>query len=133
MPAVISKLGDNKVAVRQANNKLLAVLMDVLQPGTILEGLSMALVHSNWKVREAAVNVFTQVLPSFTGSVWHAYVKSISCFFSTVDPSFCTLCNHMSSACFSNLLLLVPQIDDVQHPGSFGLPSQLLCHLSHLL
>ena len=26
----------------------------------------MALVHSNWKVREAAVNVFTQVLHLFT-------------------------------------------------------------------
>lgn len=61
MPGLIDKLGDNKVAVRQANGKLLAVLMDVLQPGTVLDALSPALMHGNWKVREAAVNVFIQV------------------------------------------------------------------------
>lgn len=61
MPGVIDKLGDNKVAVRQANGKLLAVLMDVLQPAIVLDALSPALMHGNWKVREAAVNIFIQV------------------------------------------------------------------------
>ena len=61
MPGLIDKLGDNKVAVRQANSKLLAVLMDVLQPGIVLDALSPALMHGNWKVREAAVNIFIQV------------------------------------------------------------------------
>lgn len=61
MPGLIDKLGDNKVAVRQANGKLLAVLMSVLQPATVLDALSPALMHGNWKVREAAVNIFIQV------------------------------------------------------------------------
>lgn len=67
MPGLIDKLGDNKVAVRQANGKLLAVLMDVLQPAVVLDALSPAFMHGNWKVREAAVNIFIQVqtpLPS---------------------------------------------------------------------
>ncbi|KAL3145389.1 hypothetical protein ABBQ38_001639 [Trebouxia sp. C0009 RCD-2024] len=62
MPGLIDKLGDNKVAVRQANGKLLAVLMSVLQPATVLDALSPALMHGNWKVREAAVNIFIQAL-----------------------------------------------------------------------
>ncbi len=61
MPGLIDKLGDNKVAVRQANSKLLAVLMDVLQPGVVLDALSPALMHGNWRVREAAVNIIIQV------------------------------------------------------------------------
>ncbi len=63
MPGLIDKLGDNKVAVRQANSKLLAVLMDVLQPGVVLDALSPALMHGNWRVREAAVNIIIQVTP----------------------------------------------------------------------
>ena len=63
MPGLIDKLGDNKVAVRQANGKLLAVLIDVLQPAVVLDALSPALMHGNWKVREAAVNIFIQVQP----------------------------------------------------------------------
>ncbi|KAL0024777.1 hypothetical protein WJX79_006104 [Trebouxia sp. C0005] len=62
MPGLIDKLGDNKVAVRQANSKLLAVLMDVLQPGVVLDALSPALMHGNWRVREAAVNIIIQAL-----------------------------------------------------------------------
>ena len=62
MPSLIDKLGDNKVAVRQANSKLLAVLMDVLQPSVVLDSLSPALMHGNWRVREAAVNIFSQVI-----------------------------------------------------------------------
>ena len=61
----MAKLGDRKVAVRQANNRLLAVLRQVLQPGNVLDALSCALMHNNWKIREAAVNVFTQV-PSYS-------------------------------------------------------------------
>ena len=61
MPGLIDKLGDNKVAVRQANGKLLAVLMNVLQPAVVLDALSPACMHGNWKVREAAVNSFIQV------------------------------------------------------------------------
>ncbi len=63
MPGLIDKLGDNKVAVRQANSKLLAVLMDVLQPGVVLDALSPALMHGNWRVREAAINIIIQVTP----------------------------------------------------------------------
>ena len=61
MPGLIDKLGDNKVAVRQANGRLLAVLMETLQPGVVLGALSPAFMHGNWKVREAVVNIFIQV------------------------------------------------------------------------
>ena len=83
MPGLIDKLGDNKVAVRQANGKLLAVLMDVLHPAVVLDALSPAFMHGNWKVREAAVNIFIQVLSPLT-----AFVKLV-CYFcrqSTLVP-----------------------------------------------
>ena len=73
MPGLIDKLGDNKVAVRQANSKLLAVLMDVLQPGLVLDALSPALMHGNWRVREAAVNIIIQV------TLMHDYMLCMSC------------------------------------------------------
>ena len=61
MPGLIDKLGDNKIVVRQANTRVLKMLMEVLRPRAVLEGLSGALLHSNWRVREEAVNMFTLV------------------------------------------------------------------------
>lgn len=61
MPGIIDKLGDNKVAVRQANARLLTGLMEVLQPGGVLDAFLPALSHGNLRIREAAVKVITQV------------------------------------------------------------------------
>ena len=61
MPGLIDKLGDNKVVVREANADLLAGLMNVLQPGVVLDAFLPALSHGSWKIREAAVKVITQV------------------------------------------------------------------------
>ena len=67
MPGLIDKLGDNKIVVRQANTRVLKMLMEVLRPRAVLEGLSGALLHSNWRVREEAVNMFTLVRLSSRG------------------------------------------------------------------
>ena len=61
MPGLIDKLGDNKIVVRQANTRVLKMLMEMLRPRAVLEGLSGALLHSNWRVREEAINMFTLV------------------------------------------------------------------------
>ena len=76
MPGLIDKLGDNKVAVRQANARLLARLMDVLQPGVILDAFLPALSHGNLRIREAAVKVIIQVYNgrSLTTEICHTVV-----------------------------------------------------------
>ena len=79
MPGLIDKLGDNKIVVRQANTRVLKMLMEVLRPRAVLEGLSGALLHSNWRVREEAVKMFTLVrLGSRGPSPWRAH-RAVLC------------------------------------------------------
>jgi hypothetical protein len=50
--ALIEKLGDNKIVIRQANLKVIARMMQTLTPGPFVPVLLQSLDHKNWHVRE---------------------------------------------------------------------------------
>ena len=63
-----SKLGDNKIVIRQENMKVLMQLMQILTPLEVLSVLTANLQHRNSRVREETVNVVTAALLTFPSS-----------------------------------------------------------------
>lgn len=64
MPGLINKLGDSKIVVRQANIRVISTLMSTLRPRPVLDALAGALIHTDWRVREEAINVIIQASPN---------------------------------------------------------------------
>eukprot|EP00163_Fabomonas_tropica_P001966 TRINITY_DN1145_c1_g1_i2.p1 TRINITY_DN1145_c1_g1~~TRINITY_DN1145_c1_g1_i2.p1 ORF type:complete len:1334 (-),score=342.97 TRINITY_DN1145_c1_g1_i2:21-4022(-) len=62
LSALIEKLGDNKIVIRQANMKVISKLLQILTPKPILTELLQKLHHKNWHVREEIINTVIQAL-----------------------------------------------------------------------
>ncbi|KAK9817952.1 hypothetical protein WJX72_004805 [[Myrmecia] bisecta] len=83
MPGLIDKLGDNKIVVRQADISVITILMRTLRPPPVLDSLSGALLHDNWRVREEAINIVIQALLTFSkdemslGSIFKSLAQAL--------------------------------------------------------
>ena len=61
MPVLIEKMESGNTAVRAASTELQLCLLQQLPPKPVAAALTAALLHSNWRVREGALDVMNKV------------------------------------------------------------------------
>ena len=73
----IEKLGENKIAIRQAAYRVFKRLLTEIKPDTLMPYFLTALGHRNWHIREEALMVFITAMLMANENIDFDFMKLI--------------------------------------------------------
>ena len=62
LPGIIKKLGESKIAIRQASQKVLKEFVKLIKPRILFANIKEALEHQNWILRKEILELICVIL-----------------------------------------------------------------------